>query len=100
MQIQSYRDLEAWQIGMDLVIAVYALTKTFPPYERFGLASQLQRAAVSIPSNVSEGHQLGSKSYKHCVTLAIASLAETGTQLELAYRLKYIGKPEFTTVGR
>jgi len=57
MPIQSYRDLEAWKIGMNLVVAIYGLTKRFPREELYGLTSQLRRAAVSIPSNIGEGHQ-------------------------------------------
>jgi hypothetical protein len=76
MSIQSYRDLEAWRLGMDLAVAVYGLTKTFPREETYGLSSQLRRAAISIPSNISEGHQQGTKSYAHFVSLAIGSLAD------------------------
>jgi four helix bundle protein len=88
MAITSYRDLEAWQLGMDLAQAVYELTRTFPREERFGLASQIRRAAVSIPSNVAEGHRHGTTSYRHYVTIALGSHAECETQLELALRLK------------
>jgi four helix bundle protein len=84
--IQSYRDLEAWQI-VEFVVRVYALTKSFPHEEIYGLTSQLRRAAVAVPSNVSEGHQHGTKSYLHFVTLALGSLAEAQTQLEIARRL-------------
>ena len=55
-QINSYRDLEVWQLGMELVLDCYALTSRFPAHERFGLTSQARRAAVSIPSNIAEGH--------------------------------------------
>ena len=89
MSIQSYRDLEAWRLGMDLAVAVYGLTKTFPREETYGLSSQLRRAAISIPSNISEGHQQGTKSYAHFVSLAIGSLAEAETQIELTNRLHY-----------
>jgi four helix bundle protein len=61
MPIQSYRDLEAWKIGMNLVVAIYGLTKRFPREELYGLTSQLRRAAVSIPSNIGEGHQQGTQ---------------------------------------
>jgi len=63
---------------MDLAVAVYGLTKGFPLEERYALTSQIRRAAVSIPSNISEGHQQGTKSYGHFITLALGSLAETG----------------------
>ena len=90
MPIQSYRDLEAWKIGMDLVVAIYGLTRSFPREEVYGLTSQLRRAAVSIPSNISEGHQQGTKSYTHSVSLALGSLGEAETQLEVATRLRYV----------
>lgn len=89
MSIRSYRDLEAWRRGMDLAVSVYGLTKTFPREELYGLSSQLRRAAISIPSNISEGHQQRTKSYAHFVSLALGSLAEAETQIELANRLHY-----------
>ena len=88
MGVTSYRDLEAWQLGMTLVEDVYALTRTFPREELFGLTSQLQRAAVAIPSNVAEGHRHGTNAYRHYVVTALGSQAECETQLELALRLK------------
>ena len=102
--IKSYRDLEAWQLGMSFVEHVYALTASFPHEERFGLTSQLRRAAVSIPSQVAEGHQLGTRSYRHYVMLALGSQAECETQLELAHRLKLAPheqiEPVTTLAGR
>jgi four helix bundle protein len=56
MAINSFRDLRVWQAGMELVEQVYLLTQTFPKQEMYGLASQIQRAAVSVPSNIAEGH--------------------------------------------
>jgi four helix bundle protein len=88
MTITSYRDLEAWQLGMGFAQAVYELTRTFPREERFGLTSQLRRAAVSIPSNVAEGHRHGGTAYRRYVVIALGSQAECETQLELAMRLK------------
>jgi four helix bundle protein len=74
---------------MDLAVLVYGLTKTFPRGDLYGLSSQLRRAVISIPSNISEGHQQGTKSYAHFVSLALGSLAEAETQIELANRLHY-----------
>jgi four helix bundle protein len=88
MTITSYRDLEAWQLGMDFAEAVYDLTRTFPREELFGLTSQLRRAAVAIPSNVAEGHRHGTTAYRHYLVIALGSHAECETQLELALRLK------------
>ncbi len=88
--IRNFRDLRVWQAGMDLVEQVYLLTQTFPKHETYGLASQMQRAAVSIPSNIAEGHtREHSKEYLHYLSIARSSLAELQTQLEIAVRLKY-----------
>ena len=56
MVVRSHRDLIAWQKSMDLVLRVYQSTQTFPKVETYGLVSQLRRAAVSVPSNIAEGH--------------------------------------------
>ena len=96
MAIQSYRDLEAWKLGMEYVLAIYTLTEKFPPCERFALASQLRRAAVAIPSNISEGHLQGSRTYLRYVVIAIGSVAECETQVEIARRLNYVSAPELS----
>jgi four helix bundle protein len=96
MTIRSYRDLEAWQLSMELAVEVYGLTRQFPPEERYGLTSQVRRAAVGIPSNVSEGHRLSTKAYRHFVMLALGCHAECETQLELARRLTYVTEPQLS----
>jgi four helix bundle protein len=89
--IKTYRDLEAWQLGMRLVEEVYLLTRLMPREELFGLTSQLRRAAMSIPSNVAEGQQIGSnKLYARHVSIALGSEGEVQTQLELIVRLKLL----------
>jgi four helix bundle protein len=88
MRITSYRDLDAWLLSMDLVEAVYTITKLLPREELFGLTMQLRRAAVGIPSNVSEGHQYGGRAYRRYVIIALGCQAECETQLELIQRLK------------
>jgi four helix bundle protein len=91
MAISSFRDLRVWQAAMDLVDEVYLLTETFPKQETYGLISQMQRAAVSIPSNIAEGHtREHSKEFLHHLSMAQASLAELETQLEIAARRKYV----------
>lgn len=91
MEIKSYRDLRVWQAGMDLVVRVYRLTQGFPTHELYGLTSQMRRAAVSIPSNIAEGHtRESSKEYLHHLSIAQGSLAELETQIEIAGRLTYI----------
>jgi four helix bundle protein len=86
--IRSYRDLIVWQKGMDLVVEVYRLTRGFPDTERFGLATQLQRCACAIPSNLAEGHERRSRGdFRRHVSIARGSLAEVETQLEVARRI-------------
>jgi len=73
---------------MDLVELIYEQTAALPDEERYGLSSQMRRAAVSIPSNIAEGHaRTSSKEFLHYLSIAQASLAELETQLEIAVRL-------------
>jgi four helix bundle protein len=96
--INSFRDLRVWQAGMTLVEQVYQLTRSFPSQETYGLTNQMRRAAVSVPSNIAEGHtREHTKEYLHHVSMAQASLAELQTQIEIAGRLHYVA-PE--TVNR
>lgn len=86
--VLSFRDLDVWQLGMELVVNVYRATDLFPAAERFGLTSQMRRAAVSIPSNIAEGHARRSDgAYLNHVKIALGSQAELGTQVEAALRL-------------
>jgi len=86
----TYRDLLVWQRGMDLVEHLYALTRTLPSEERFGLCAQLQRAGVSVPSNVAEGHSRRTQgAFMNHLSIAIGSQAEVETLLEVCKRLKF-----------
>jgi four helix bundle protein len=88
---QTFRDLIAWQQGKALAREVYEITRLFPDEERFGLVTQLRRAAVSIPSNIAEGRGRGTKKdFAHFLMQARGSLYEVETQLELANELHYI----------
>jgi four helix bundle protein len=90
-QILSFRDLEAWKAAMSLVLAAYDAAHQLPPTERFELSAQIRRAAVSIPSNVAEGQAGGPGArYRHHVRIALGSLAELETQIEIASRLKWV----------
>ena len=82
---------------MDLVERVYRLTQSFPAHESYGLTNQMRRAAVSVPSNIAEGHtREHSKEYLHHLSMAQASLAELQTQFEIAGRLKYLSSEEIS----
>jgi len=95
--VRRYTDLLAWQKAMDLVEQTYRLTKAFPKEELYGLTSQLRRAAVSIPSNIAEGHcRKGRREYIHHVSIALGSLGEVETQLLIAQRLGYAGDGNMT----
>jgi four helix bundle protein len=86
--LNNYRDLKVWQTAMTLTENIYKITGSFPSRETYALANQLQRAAVSIPSNIAEGHARSStKDYLRFVSIAQGSLAEAETQLELSHRL-------------
>jgi four helix bundle protein len=91
MTIESYRDLLVWQKAMGLVVECYRLSENFPRTETYGLASQLRRAAVSIPANIAEGHgreHLGD--YLHHLSIANGSLMEVETHLLLAEKLSFL----------
>ena len=89
-KIESHRDLIVWQRGMDLVEAVYAVTKAFPADERFRLINQATRAAVSVPANIAEGHARSTRrDYAHFVAIAKGSLMELETYVMIAQRLGY-----------
>jgi four helix bundle protein len=91
MTIRSYRDLEVWQKAMDLVVECYQITNVFPKAETFGLSSQLRRAAVSIPANITEGHaRQHTKEFLQSLSIAYGSLAELETHILIAESLKYI----------
>jgi four helix bundle protein len=88
--VRDYQDLEVWQMAMDLGEQVYRLTGRFPKQEMYGLTSQIQRAAVSVPSNIAEGRMRGTtREYAHFISVARGSLAELRTQLILSRRLGY-----------
>jgi four helix bundle protein len=91
MSTSNYKQLRVWQNGMELTKWVYRLTRSFPKHEMFGLSSQVQRAAVSIPANIAEGHTRGTtKEFLRFVTIAHGSLAELETLLLVANELEYI----------
>ena len=89
--VRYFRDLEAWQSAMDLAVAAHELASHLPPTHRFELASQMRRSATSIPSNVAEGHaQRGDRVFLRHVRIALGSLAELETQVEICIRARLL----------
>ncbi len=87
---RGYRDLQVWKKSMDVVVLVYELTDAFPKTEIYGLASQMRRSAVSIPSNIAEGRRRGSEDeFKRFLRIAFGSAAELETQIEISLRLQF-----------
>jgi four helix bundle protein len=96
---RPHKKLEVWKESMNLVTLIYDVTKLFPKEEAFGLKSQLRRAAVSVPSNISEGLTRLTKPDKtHFLNIANGSLNEIDTQLEIVLRLKLIDSSRFEDV--
>jgi four helix bundle protein len=90
--VESFRDLHVWKKAMDLADVVYTATAQFPREEIFGLAAQLRKCAVSIPSNIAEGRAIGGGRFLHHLRIALGSEAELETQVELAVRRSFITK--------
>jgi len=96
--IKSYRDLDAWREAMQLAEQVYILVGRLPADERFALVQQLRRAAVSVPSNIAEGHARGAtRDFARFVAMARGSVAEIETQLEHAVRVSLLDASEITS---
>lgn len=95
MGLKTYRDLQVWQKAMDLVVATYHLRELFPSKERFGLVSQTQRAAASIPANIAEGYgRIHRGDYVRHLSIARGSLAELETHVAIAARLEFITRDQ------
>ena len=87
----SFKQLKIWNLAMDIVVDVYKITADLPKEEKFGLTSQIRRAAISIPSNIAEGAGRGSdKEFSHFLKVALGSVFELETQLLVAQKLKFI----------
>lgn len=99
-QAKHYKELLVWQKGMVLAKGVYGLTASFPTDERFGLVSQMRRAAISVPSNIAEGQaRQGTREFLQFLSHASGSLAELETQLLLSIDLAYCKKGEVDEVA-
>lgn len=94
--MHNFRKLDIWLKSMDLVVEIYQLTNTFPNHEKFGLSSQMNRSAVSIPSNIAEGSAKSSnKDFARFLEMSIGSSYELETELTIASKLNYIGLDVF-----
>ncbi len=91
-----YKDLDVYKKSINFVVDIYKTTESFPDSERFGLVSQLRRAAVSLPSNLAEGSgRNGRKELMNFLHIARGSLFEIGTQLEISHRLGFVSQDDY-----
>ncbi|PNS40804.1 four helix bundle protein [Mesotoga sp. B105.6.4] len=91
-----YKDLDVYRKSIDFVVDIYKITESFPDSDRFGLVSQLRRAAVSLPSNLAEGSgRNGKKELINFLHIARGSLFEIGTQLEISQRLGFVSQDDY-----
>ena len=98
--IMSFRDLEVWREAVELSVDCYRLTDRFPSTERFGLSSQIRRSAVSIASNIAEGHSRKARGvFRHHIKIALGSEAELETQLIIAIRLRFCSDANLRAVS-
>lgn len=97
--LKTYRELEVWQRSMDLVVEVYKLSAALPVSEKYGLISQMQRCAVSIPANIAEGYGRTHRGdYLRFLSIAKGSLAELETYLVILERLGFAQRDEINEV--
>jgi four helix bundle protein len=94
--MRPHEKLDVWNKPVDFVVAVYKITETFPKEEKFGLVSQLSRAAVSVPANIAEGAGRNSpKEFAHFLSNAQGSASEVETELLIAHRLGYLDEKNY-----
>ncbi|HXQ27176.1 MAG TPA: four helix bundle protein [Candidatus Acidoferrales bacterium] len=100
-KVKHYKELKIWQKGMALTKEVYRVTERFPAAEKYGLAAQLRRAAVSVPSNIAEGQaRRGTREFLQFLSHASGSLAELETQVLLSVDLGYRGAADVSSISR
>jgi len=93
MKVKDYKELKVWQKGIEIVDKIYSITDKFPKEELYGLVSQMRRAAISIPSNISEGFvRHHTNEYKRFLYISLGSCAELDTQLIISNRRNYVTK--------
>ena len=99
MKAHNFKELNVWQKGIEIVVNIYKLTCNFPKEEKFGLTSQIQRCAVSIPSNIAEGcGRTSEKELQHFLSISLGSSSELETQLIVSSKLGYINEDELKNV--
>ncbi len=97
--MRNFREMIIWNLGMEIVKKSYDLTRAFPTDEKYGLKSQIKRAAVSIPSNIAEGASRDSeKEFSHFLQISIGSAFELETQLEIAHNVGFIEKDSLNQI--
>ena len=98
--MKNFKELKVWQKGIELVAIVYKSTTSFPDEEKYGLSAQMRRAAVSIPSNIAEGHlRKTAKDFKQFLSIARGSCAELETQIIIAHELDFIHGDNFENLS-
>src|SRR5947199_10048804 len=97
--MRGYQDLKVWQLGVEISLEIYHVTEKVPQREIYGLTSQMRRAAISIPSNIAEGHSRGqTKDLIRYLAISRGSLSELETQLIIARRLEYVPRNELARI--
>ena len=94
--MKDHKELDVWKEGIELVTSVYALTSSFPREEMYGLANQMRRSAVSIPSNIAEGAaRQTDKEFVHFLYVSLGSASELETQLIISGKLNFVHEVDF-----
>lgn len=101
MKVKSYKELNVWKKSIEIVNRIYEITERFPHKENYGLSSQMQRAAVSIPSNIAEGFVRGhTAEYRQHLRVALGSCAELDTQLVIVGEREYTSQTEILSIQK
>ena len=97
MSTSSYQGLIVWQKAMELTVEIYTIVKKLPQEEKYSLCDQIRRSAVSIPSNIAEGHERGTKKeFAHFLSVARGSKAELETQLQICVKIGYLSEQDIS----
>tara|TARA_B100000965_G_C19544790_1_gene737262 strand:- start:399 stop:758 length:360 start_codon:yes stop_codon:yes gene_type:complete len=94
----NYKNLKIWKVGIEIGNQIFDLSSNFPPEEKYSLTSQINRSAISIPSNIAEGSSRTDKSFSRIIDISLGSSFELGTQLILAEKRKFITEKELNQI--